>query len=90
MVGIVDTNNSPDHIDYVIPANDDSMRAIEIYVRCAADAILDAKQSSGASRAHARASEEVAQAAEAAAPAADSVAEAAAPVKKAAKEKKKQ
>jgi small subunit ribosomal protein S2 len=43
--GIVDTNNDPDHIDYVIPANDDSMRAIDIYVRCVADAILDAKQS---------------------------------------------
>lgn len=45
VVGIVDTNNNPDPIDYVVPANDDSMRAIEIYVSAAADAILDGKQS---------------------------------------------
>lgn len=44
VIGIVDTNNSPDNIDYIIPGNDDSMRAIEIYVRAVADAILDAKQ----------------------------------------------
>lgn len=45
VIGIVDTNNNPDSIDYVIPANDDSMRAIDIYVRAVADAILDARQS---------------------------------------------
>ncbi|QBS08543.1 30S ribosomal protein S2 [Legionella israelensis] len=44
VIGVVDTNNSPDNIDYIIPGNDDSMRAIDIYVRCIADAILDAKQ----------------------------------------------
>lgn len=44
VIGIVDTNNNPDPIDYVIPANDDSMRAIELYVKCMADTILDAKQ----------------------------------------------
>lgn len=44
VIGIVDTNNNPDSIEYIIPANDDSMRAVEIYVRAAADAILDAKQ----------------------------------------------
>lgn len=43
LIGIVDTNNNPDSINYIVPANDDSMRAIEIYVRCVADAILDAK-----------------------------------------------
>ena len=43
VIGIVDTNNNPDNIDYIIPANDDSMRAVDIYVRCVADAILDAK-----------------------------------------------
>ncbi|HCA90206.1 MAG: 30S ribosomal protein S2 [Legionellaceae bacterium] len=43
VIGIVDTNNNPDNIDYIIPGNDDSMRAIDIYVRCIADAILDAK-----------------------------------------------
>lgn len=45
VIGIVDTNNNPDSIDYIIPANDDSMRAVEIYVRSAADAILDARHS---------------------------------------------
>ena len=45
VIGIVDTNNNPDNIDYIIPGNDDSMRAIDIYVRCVADAILDAKNS---------------------------------------------
>ncbi len=44
VIGVVDTNNSPDNIDYVIPGNDDSMRAVEIYVRAVADAIVDAKQ----------------------------------------------
>ena len=43
VIGIVDTNNNPDPIDYVIPANDDSMRAVALYVRCVADAILEAK-----------------------------------------------
>lgn len=38
--GIVDTNNDPDNIDYVIPGNDDSMRAIDIYLRCVADSII--------------------------------------------------
>ncbi len=44
VIGVVDTNNDPDTVDYVIPANDDSMRAIEIYVRCVADAIIDAQR----------------------------------------------
>jgi len=43
VIGVVDTNNSPDNIDYIIPGNDDSIRANEIYARCIADAILDAK-----------------------------------------------
>jgi small subunit ribosomal protein S2 len=45
VVGIVDTNNSPDNIEYIVPGNDDSMRAIKLYTRLVADAILDAKQS---------------------------------------------
>ena len=44
IIGIVDTNNDPDPINYIIPGNDDSMRAVDIYVRAVADAILDAKQ----------------------------------------------
>ncbi|MCH7881320.1 MAG: 30S ribosomal protein S2 [Proteobacteria bacterium] len=45
VVGIVDTNNSPDEIDYIVPGNDDSMRAIKLYTRLAADAILIGKES---------------------------------------------
>ena len=39
VVGVVDSNNSPDNVDYVIPGNDDSIRAIQIYVQGAADAV---------------------------------------------------
>lgn len=44
VVGVVDSNNSPDKIDYVIPGNDDSIRAIKLYCEAAASAIMDAKQ----------------------------------------------
>ncbi len=43
IVGIVDTNNSPDGIDYIIPGNDDSIRAIGLYLRGIVDAIIDAR-----------------------------------------------
>jgi small subunit ribosomal protein S2 len=43
VVGIVDTNNSIDGIDYVIPGNDDSTRAIRLYARGVADAVLEGK-----------------------------------------------
>ena len=43
IVGIVDTNHSPDGIAYVIPGNDDSSRAIRLYARGVADAILEGK-----------------------------------------------
>ena len=43
VVGVVDTNNSPDGIEYVVPGNDDSMRAIKLYTRLAAQSINDAK-----------------------------------------------
>lgn len=39
VIGIVDTNNDPDHIDYIIPGNDDSMRAVNLYLSYVADAI---------------------------------------------------
>ncbi|MDE2089624.1 MAG: 30S ribosomal protein S2, partial [Gammaproteobacteria bacterium] len=45
VVGVVDTNNSPDGVDYVIPGNDDAIRAIQIYVRGTADAVLHGKAS---------------------------------------------
>lgn len=47
VIGIVDTNNDPDKIDYVIPGNDDSMRAINIYVASIAEAIINANGASG-------------------------------------------
>ena len=45
VVGIVDTNNTPDGVDYVIPGNDDAIRAIQLYVRGASDAVLDGRVS---------------------------------------------
>ncbi|HIJ22276.1 MAG: 30S ribosomal protein S2 [Gammaproteobacteria bacterium] len=43
VIGVVDTNNNPEEVDYIIPGNDDAIRAIQLYVRAAADAIVDAK-----------------------------------------------
>ncbi len=45
VVAIVDTNCSPDGIDYVIPGNDDAMRAIRLYTTGIADAVLEGKES---------------------------------------------
>ncbi len=47
VIGIVDTNSSPDGIDYVIPGNDDAIRAIKLYVGAVADAVLRGKNSGG-------------------------------------------
>ena len=41
--GIVDTNCDPDEVDYVIPANDDAIRAVKLIVAAMADAICEAK-----------------------------------------------
>ncbi|MES2355723.1 MAG: 30S ribosomal protein S2 [Pseudomonadota bacterium] len=43
VIGVVDTNNSIDGIDYIIPGNDDSNRAILLYARGVADAVLEGK-----------------------------------------------
>ena len=43
VVAIVDSNNSPDGVSYVIPGNDDASRAIRLYARGIADAILDGR-----------------------------------------------
>jgi small subunit ribosomal protein S2 len=43
VVGIVDTNRDPDNIDYIIPGNDDAVRAIRFYTKYIADAIIDAR-----------------------------------------------
>ncbi|MCA1925358.1 MAG: 30S ribosomal protein S2 [Thiobacillus sp.] len=43
VIGVVDTNNSPDGVDYIIPGNDDSARAIRLYARGMADAVLEGR-----------------------------------------------
>jgi small subunit ribosomal protein S2 len=44
VIGIVDTNNSPDGVDFVVPGNDDAIRAITLYAKTVADTILAAKE----------------------------------------------
>ena len=46
LIGVVDTNHSPEGIDYVIPGNDDSSRAIRLYARGVADAVLEGRTQS--------------------------------------------
>jgi len=45
VIGVVDTNNSPIDVDYVIPGNDDAIRAIKLYVTSMSDAVLEGKNS---------------------------------------------
>lgn len=45
VVGVVDTNNDPSEIDYVIPGNDDAVRAVSLYLTAVADAVLEGKGS---------------------------------------------
>ncbi len=44
VIGIVDTNSNPDNVDYVIPGNDDAIRAVTLYASAMADAILAGKE----------------------------------------------
>ena len=44
VVGIVDTNCDPDDVDYIIPANDDAIRAVKLITSAMADAVIEAKQ----------------------------------------------
>src|SRR5436190_15120884 len=46
VIGVVDTNHTPEGIDYVIPGNDDSSRAIRLYARGVADSILEGRTQS--------------------------------------------
>ena len=46
VIGVVDTNHNPEGVNYVIPGNDDSSRAIRLYARGVADAILEGKNQS--------------------------------------------
>ena len=45
VIAVVDTNCSPDAVDYIIPGNDDAMRAIQLYTQGVADAVLEGKAS---------------------------------------------
>ena len=45
VIAVVDTNSNPDGVDYVIPGNDDSMRAIRLYTANIADTILEGRAS---------------------------------------------
>ena len=47
VIGIVDTNSNPDGVDYIIPGNDDAIRAIKLYVSAVADACISAKVEAG-------------------------------------------
>jgi len=46
VIGVVDTNHNPEGIGYVIPGNDDSSRAIRLYARGIADAVLEGRTQS--------------------------------------------
>ena len=45
LIGVVDSNHSPEGIDYVIPGNDDSSKAVTLYARGIADAIIEGRTS---------------------------------------------
>ena len=47
VIGIVDTNSDPDGVDYVIPGNDDAIRAIKLYVTAVANAVMAGKAAAG-------------------------------------------
>ena len=48
VVGVVDTNNDPSFVDYVIPGNDDAIRAVRLYIEGAASAVLDGRSTAAA------------------------------------------
>ena len=54
IVAVVDTNNTPDGVDYIIPGNDDAIRAINLYTQGVADAVLDTRQTASGAASGAR------------------------------------
>jgi small subunit ribosomal protein S2 len=44
VVSIVDTNSNPDGVDYIIPGNDDAIRAVQLYLNAAADSVRTARE----------------------------------------------
>lgn len=73
VVAIVDSNNTPDGIDYVVPGNDDAIRAIQLYAQAMSGAVTDGKRAAGNNMEEVVAAAETAPAPEnnAAAPAAE-------------------
>ncbi|AQZ33053.1 SSU ribosomal protein S2P [Pseudomonas sp. NFACC19-2] len=47
VIGIVDTNSSPEGVDYIIPGNDDAIRAIQLYMGAMADAVIRGRSNAG-------------------------------------------
>jgi len=45
VVSVVDTNSNPDGVDYIIPGNDDAIRAVQLYLNAAADAVSAGRNS---------------------------------------------
>jgi small subunit ribosomal protein S2 len=44
VISVVDTNSNPDGVDYIIPGNDDAIRAVQLYLNAAADTVLEARE----------------------------------------------
>jgi small subunit ribosomal protein S2 len=44
VISVVDTNSNPDGVDFVIPGNDDAIRAVQLYLNAAADAVLEGRE----------------------------------------------
>jgi small subunit ribosomal protein S2 len=53
VIGIVDTNHSPEGVQYVVPGNDDSAKAVALYARAVADAVIEGKANATAEVVHA-------------------------------------
>ena len=49
VIGVVDTNSSPEGVDYIIPGNDDAIRAIQLYMGAMADAVIRGRSNAGGS-----------------------------------------
>jgi len=48
VIGVVDTNSSPEGVDYIIPGNDDAFRAVQLYLSSVADAVIRGGSNGGA------------------------------------------
>jgi len=82
VIGIVDTNNDPESIDYVIPGNDDAIRAVQLYVQGASAAVLEGRASAAMVAAAGNPEESKAKPAKAEKPATADKAEKTAPTEK--------